>query len=74
MDKLQRVIKYLIEGLAVAIVAKWFPAMKLTANEIAMIALTASATFALMDTFAPSISGSVRQGTGLGIGAKLVGF
>jgi hypothetical protein len=72
MDKIQRIIKYLIEGLAVAIVAKWFPTMKLSMQEIAMIALTASSTFAVMDTFAPSISDSVRQGTGLSIGAKLI--
>ena len=39
-----------------------------------MIAITAAATFALLDMFAPSISISARQGAGLGIGANLVGW
>jgi len=72
---LKRVIKYLIEGFAVAIAAKYIPAKgKLRMEEIVMIAVTAAATFALLDLYAPSIGGAARQGTGFGIGANLVGF
>ena len=43
-------------------------------EEIAMIAVTAAATFALLDMYAPSIGNAARQGTGFGIGANLSGF
>ena len=43
-------------------------------KEIVMIAITAAATFALLDMYAPSISNAARQGTGFGIGANLAGF
>ena len=39
-----------------------------------MIAITAAATFALLDMYAPSIGSAARQGTGFGIGANLSGF
>ena len=70
-----RFIKYLIEGMVVALVAHWIPSkFKLSIKEIATIALTASATFSVLDYVAPSFSASARAGTGLGIGAKLGGF
>jgi hypothetical protein len=43
-------------------------------SEVAMIALTATATFAILDIYAPSVGSSARQGAGFGIGAGLVGF
>ena len=43
-------------------------------EEIVMIAITAAATFALLDMYAPSIGHAARQGTGFGIGANLSGF
>ena len=70
---LKRVLKYLIEGIVVALVAHWIPSMKLSAKDIATIALTASATFSVLDYFAPSLSASARAGTGFSIGAKLSG-
>lgn len=39
-----------------------------------MIAITAAATFALLDVYSPSIASAARQGTGFGIGANLTGF
>ena len=36
--------------------------------------LVAAATFSLLDLFAPSVSGSARQGAGFGVGAGLVGW
>ena len=39
-----------------------------------MIAVTAAATFALLDLYAPSVSAYARQGAGFGVGANLVGF
>ena len=43
-------------------------------EEIVMIAITAAATFALLDMYAPSIGSAARQGTGFGIGANMSGF
>jgi hypothetical protein len=71
---LQRAIKYVIEGLAVALAAYYIPNMKMSMQEVGMIALTSAATFAVLDILAPSIGMNARSGAGLGIGAGLVGF
>ena len=73
-DLVTRVIKYLLEGLAVAIAAFVLPGKTLKYSEVAMIALTATATFAILDIYAPSVGSSARTGAGFGIGANLVGF
>ena len=70
----KRVIKYLVEGLMVAIVAFVIPQKPLKMEEIAIIALMAAATFSILDTFIPSMGVSARSGAGFGIGANLVGF
>jgi hypothetical protein len=68
------VIKYVLEGLAVAVAAYVIPGKTMAWREIAMIALTASATFAVLDIYAPSVGSSARTGAGFGIGAGMVGF
>lgn len=68
------VVKYLLEGLAVAIAAYVIPGKTMAWREIAMIALTATATFAVLDIYAPSVGSSARTGAGFGIGAGMVGF
>jgi hypothetical protein len=73
-DLLVRVIKYALEGLAVAIAAYVFPGKTLKVQEVGMIALVATATFAILDIYAPSVGASARTGAGFGIGAGLVGF
>jgi ABC-type Co2+ transport system permease subunit len=69
-----RVIKYLVEGLMVAIAAFAIPKVSLNLEEIALISLTAAATFSILDTYVPSIGISARSGAGFGIGANLVRF
>lgn len=69
-----RLTKYFLEGLTVALAAYFIPNTKLGWEQIVLIALTAACTFSILDFFAPSISGSARQGAGFGIGANLVGF
>ncbi len=71
---LKRLIKYLVEGLMVAIAAYAIPKRSLNMVEISMLALTAAATFSILDTYVPTIGVSTRQGTGLGIGLRLSGF
>lgn len=73
-ELLRRLIKYLVEGLMVAIAAFAIPKRSLSLDEVALIALTAAATFSILDTYLPSMAVSARGGAGFGIGANLVGF
>ena len=73
-ELIKRIIKYLIEGLMVAVAAFAIPKRSLNIEEISLIALTAAATFAILDTYLPSMSISARSGAGFGIGANLVKF
>jgi len=59
-DLLTRLVKYLLEGLAVAIAAFVLPGKTLKV--------------AVLDIYAPSVGASARTGAGFGIGANLVGF
>lgn len=70
----KRVIKYLVEGIMVAIAAFVIPQRTLKLDEVMLIALTAAATFSILDTYVPSLAVSSRNGAGLGIGLRLVGF
>ena len=70
----KRMIKYLVEGLMVAIAAYAIPKRSLNVEEIILIALTAAATFSILDTYIPSMGVTARSGAGFGIGANLVKF
>jgi hypothetical protein len=72
-ELVKRVIKYLIEGLAVAVVAMIVPRKALMVDEILIIALIAAASFSILDTFVPSMGSSMRGGAGFGLGTGLVG-
>ncbi len=71
---INRALKYLLEGLAVAIAAIYIPKHRLPIDEVATLALVAAAVFALLDVLAPSVGVTARQGAGFGLGANLVGF
>ena len=73
-ELIKRIVKYLIEGLMFSIAAFAIPKRSLNLEEIALIALTAAATFAILDTYIPSMGVTARSGAGFGIGANLVGF
>jgi ABC-type Co2+ transport system permease subunit len=73
-ELVKRIIKYLVEGLMVAIAAYAIPKRSLNIEEIVLIALTAAATFSILDTYVPSMGVSARSGAGFGIGANLVKF
>ena len=70
----QGLLKYFLEGLAVALAAFYIPKKGLDMTEVFMIAATAGATFLVLDMFSPSMGAGARLGAGLGIGAKAVGF
>jgi ABC-type Co2+ transport system permease subunit len=73
-EMLTRLVKYLTEGLVVAIVAAVLPSKSLSFEEILLLALTAAAVFALLDLVSPSIGSSARAGVGYGVGFNLVPF
>jgi ABC-type Co2+ transport system permease subunit len=71
---IKRIIKYLVEGLIVAIAAYAIPKKSfLNIEEIAIIGLTAAATFAVLDVFLPAVGVSAKQGLGFAIGTGLTG-
>jgi ABC-type Co2+ transport system permease subunit len=72
-ELVKRAVKYLIEGLVVALAAFAIPKKQLNIEEIVIIALTAAATFSILDVFIPAMGSSARGGAGFGIGANLVG-
>ena len=73
-EPLRRAVKYLVEGIMVALAAYTIPKRSLNLEEVLLIALTAAATFSILDTYIPSMAVSARSGAGFGIGANLVGF
>ena len=73
-ELLRRAVKYLVEGVMVALAAFTIPKTELNLEEVLLIALTAAATFSILDTYIPSMAVSARSGAGFGIGANLVGF
>ena len=73
-ELMRRAVKYIVEGIMVAIAAYAIPKKSLHIDEVLLIALTAAATFSILDTYVPSMAVSARSGAGFGIGANLVGF
>ena len=73
-ELVKRALKYLVEGVIVALAAFVIPSRKLRMDETLLIALTAAATFRIIDTYVPSLAVSARSGAGFGIGANLVNF
>ncbi len=70
----RRAVKYIVEGIMVGLAASLIPQKPLKVEETVLIALTAAATFSILDAFVPSVGVSARTGAGFGIGANLVGF
>lgn len=71
-ELLKKITKYLIEGVVVALVTKWVASKQLSIQEIAIISLTATVTFMLLDIYSPSIAIGYRNGIGIAIGAKTI--
>lgn len=71
---IKRALKYVIEGIMVAIAAYAIPNKSLKVDEILLIALVAAATFSILDAYLPSMAVAARSGAGFGIGGNLVGF
>ncbi len=69
---LTQLVKYVLEGLAVAVAAFFIPRKNINTLDILLIGVTAAATFAVLDMFSPFVGTSARQGAGFGIGYNMV--
>jgi ABC-type Co2+ transport system permease subunit len=69
----KRAIKYIVEGIIVAIAAYVIPKQRLNVEEVVVVALVAASTFAVLDTFIPSMGATTSQGAGFAIGTGLTG-
>jgi len=72
-ELIKRAIKYIVEGIIVALAAYVIPKKSLNMEEVIVIALTAAATFSVLDVFIPSMGVSARQGAGTGLGLSVIG-
>jgi hypothetical protein len=71
MLEIQSLIKYVLEGLAVAVAAYYIPRKTVDLKEVGIIAVTAAAVFLVLDQFTPLVSGGARRGAGFGIGYNI---
>lgn len=67
-------VKYLLEGIAVATAAFYLSSKRASAKETVAIGVTAAVVFLVLDLFAPSIGAASRNGAGFGLGLARVGF
>ncbi len=74
VEVFRRLFKYLIQGFILAVAAYVIPKQSLKMEEILLLALTAGATFCLLDSWMPGVAVAARSGAGFGIGATMVGF
>lgn len=69
---IQNLVRYLVEGIAIAIAAYVIPNRRTKINEAAVISLIAALSLFVLDLFSNDIAKGSRLGAGLGIGYKLV--
>lgn len=72
-DLFKRALKYILEGLAVALVA-YYLTKGLDFKAIVTLGITAAVVFAILDTFSPTISLGARLGAGFGVGQTMFGL
>ncbi len=68
----QNLVKYILEGIVIAIVAYVIPNRRTKFNEVAVISLVAALSLFILDLFANDVGKGTRLGAGLGIGARIV--
>jgi ABC-type thiamin/hydroxymethylpyrimidine transport system permease subunit len=71
---INNLVKYIVQGIAVAVAAYVIPNRQTNFSEIMIISVIASLTFFVLDVFndTDDIAKAVRLGTGFGIGMGLV--
>jgi hypothetical protein len=69
---INNLVKYLIQGIAVAIAAYVIPNRRTNYREVLVISIVAALTFFTLDIFTDDISKGARFGAGFGVGLSLV--
>lgn len=72
-ELVKRIIKYLVLGLVISVVAIVIPKKTLNLEEVVILALSAAATFSILDVFVPSMGENARVGAAGVLGANMVG-
>lgn len=72
MLDLASLIRYVVQGLAVAVAIYAVLRDRVQTQEILTIGLAAAAAYAVLDTFAPTVGVGARLGTGIGLGMSLI--
>jgi ABC-type Co2+ transport system permease subunit len=72
-ELVKRIIKYLVLGLVIAVVSIVIPKKSLNLEEVVILALSAAASFSILDVFVPSIADAARTGAGFAIGSSISG-
>jgi hypothetical protein len=65
-------VKYLIQGIAVAVAAYVIPNRRTDYKEVLVIATVAALTFFTLDIFTDDVAKGARFGAGFGVGLSLV--
>jgi hypothetical protein len=65
-------IKYALEGTAIAVAASIVSKGKLSGLKTVTLAITAALVFLILDMYAPLTGRSTRQGTGFGLGFSMI--
>lgn len=77
MFDLPSLIKYILEGISVGVamlLIVFYSKRKIDYINILIVALTASAMFAILDQFSPVIADGARRGSGFAVGFQQVGL
>ncbi len=69
---LERILKYLIEGICISLVCYF--TTNLNTDQIVIISITGACCFALLDMYSPKTGDAFRMGIGLGAGTHIVGI
>lgn len=69
---INNLVKYLIQGIAVAIAAYVIPNRRTNYREVLVISIVAALTFFTLDIFTDDVAKGVRFGAGFGVGLSLV--
>ena len=68
------IVKYLLEGMAVALATAILSRGKTSGGELFLMAISSMAVFLVLDLYAPVTAAGARQGAGFGLGFKMVGM
>ena len=69
---INNLIKYIIEGIVVAIAAYLIPQRKTKITEVLIIGIFSAITFMILDLFAEDVGKASRFGSGYGIGYNII--